>query len=80
MKKLAEAAELFEMTEMAVDEVQYERIPRRRKRRLESVFYTMNRNVNKQINMGMGNFGDEENNAKMFEIKGNMSQKHFWEQ
>ena len=36
---VAEAAESVEMTERAVDEVQYERIPRRRKRRFESDFF-----------------------------------------
>ena len=36
---VAEAAESFEITEMTVDEVQYERIPRRRKRRFKSDFY-----------------------------------------
>ena len=38
---VAEAAESFEMTETAVDEVQHERIPRCRKRRFESDFYTI---------------------------------------
>ena len=37
---VAEAAETVEMTETAADEVQHERIPRRRKRRFESdLFY-----------------------------------------
>lgn len=36
---VAEAAESVEMTETAVDEVQHERIPRRRKRRCESDFF-----------------------------------------
>ena len=37
---VAEVAESVEMTETAVDEVQHERIPRRRKRRFESdIFY-----------------------------------------
>ena len=36
---VAEAAESVEMTETAVDEVQHERIPRRRKRRFESDFF-----------------------------------------
>ena len=36
---VAEAAESVEMTEKAVDEVQHERIPRRRKRRFESDFF-----------------------------------------
>ena len=36
---VAEAAETVEMTETAADEVQHERIPRRRKRRFESVFF-----------------------------------------
>ena len=38
---VAEAAESVEMTEMAVDEVQHERIPRRRKRRFESDFFLL---------------------------------------
>ena len=42
---VAEAAESVEMTETAVDEVQHERFPRRRKRRFESDFFTMNRRV-----------------------------------
>ena len=36
---VAEAAESVEMTETAVDEVQHERIPRRRTRRFESDFF-----------------------------------------
>ena len=36
---VAEAAESVEMTETAVDEVQHERIPRRRKRWFESDFF-----------------------------------------
>ena len=36
---VAEAAESVEMTEMAVDEVQHERIPRRRKRQFECDFF-----------------------------------------
>jgi len=47
---IAEAAESAEMTETVVDEVQHERIPRRRKMWFESnVFSTMNRKV-KQAN------------------------------
>ena len=38
---VAEAAESVEMTETAVDEVQHERIPRRRKRRFESDFFLL---------------------------------------
>ena len=45
---VAEAPESVEMTETAVDEVQHERIPRRRKRRFESGS-TMDRKV-KQAN------------------------------
>ena len=37
----AEAAESVEMTETAVDEVQHERIPRRRKRWFESDFFLL---------------------------------------
>ena len=36
---VAEAAETVEMTETAADEVQHERIPRRRKKRFESDFF-----------------------------------------
>ena len=36
---VAEAAESVELTEMAVDEFQHERITRRRKRRFESDFF-----------------------------------------
>ena len=36
---IAEAAERVEMTETAADEVQHERIPRRRKRRFERDFF-----------------------------------------
>ena len=46
---VAEAAETVEMTETATDEVQHERIPRRRKKRFESDFSAMNRKV-KQAN------------------------------
>ena len=38
---VAEAAESVEMTETAVDEVQHERIPRRRKRWFESDFFLL---------------------------------------
>ena len=47
---VAEAAETVEMTETAANEVQHERISRRRNRRFESDFFsTMNRKV-KQAN------------------------------
>ena len=47
---VAEAAESVEMTQTAVDEVQHERIPRRRKRGgSKAIFSTMNRRV-KQAN------------------------------
>ena len=36
---VAEAVESVDMTEMEVDEVHHERIPRRRKRRFESYFF-----------------------------------------
>ena len=65
---VAEAAESLKMKEMAVDEVQYERIPRKRKRRFEGDFYTMNRQVNKQINVGK--FGDQGNSAKFSGSRG----------
>ena len=46
---VAEAAETVEMTETPTNEVQHERISRRRKRRFESDFSTMNRKA-KQAN------------------------------
>ena len=49
---VAEAAESVEMNETAVDEVQHERIPRRRKKRFESDFFTINRKVKKADKYG----------------------------
>ena len=47
-----EAAESVEMNETAVDEVQHESIPRRRKKRFESDFFTINRKVKKADKYG----------------------------
>ena len=66
---VAEAAETVEMTETAADEVQYEQITRRRKRRFESDFfyYELKGNTSKQIWGTMINiFGDQGNSAKTF--------------
>ena len=73
---VAEAAESVEMTETAVDEVQHERIPRRRKRRFESDFFLLwIEGYNKQKNMGNNNkhFWGSREQRKNFRDQGNMS-------
>ena len=71
--KVVTVAESVQMTETAVDEVQHERIRRRRKRRFESDFfcYESKGKTSKQIwGTTINIFGDQGKRAKMFGIKG----------